>query len=70
MVDGLAMAMTHEPQLKVGQRVVLFLRQIEPKYYTPLGEDGVYEIMGEAASGARHRFQLQELLAHIEDSAR
>ncbi len=69
-VDGQSAMMTHQPQLRVGQRVVVFLKQIEPEYYTPLGEDGVYEVVGEEASGPRHRFPLPDLLARIENSTR
>jgi hypothetical protein len=60
------MVMTHQPTIRVDQRVVLFLRPIEPGYYTPLGEDGVYEIGGQEAIGVRHRFPYVELLRRIE----
>ncbi len=69
-VDGQAMVVTHEPQLRADQRVVLFLKQIDPGYYTVLGEDGAYEIVDEEAIGPRHRFPLEELLTRIEQSTR
>ena len=67
-VDGLAMAMTHTPQLHVDQRVVLVLKQIEPGYFVVLGEDGVYVIADDIATGPRHQVPLSELLKRIEDS--
>ncbi len=63
--NGESTVMTHQPQLAVNQRVVLFLKQVEPAYYTPLGEDGVYTVVGEDAIGPRHRFPLAELLRQL-----
>ena len=69
-LGGPGFATTHTPQLRPGQHVVLFLKQVEPSYYIVLGEDGVYEIVGAEASGPRHRYPVGELLARIQGATK
>ena len=69
-LGGPGYATTHTPQLRPGQHVVLFLKQVEPTYYSVLGEDGVYEIVGAEAIGPRHRYPIGELLARVQGATK
>lgn len=79
-VGDSAMAVSHEPQLRVGQHMVLFLKHADTETYTILGEVGAFEILDEDAFagllvdpphiGYRMWLPLEELLTRIENVVR